>query len=288
MSSKGRRQSSIPDCVENAVWLNRDDQSVYWSQNFLGFYYGGDSQFCYSTYMGQTPLDREWWGGVLGYCGDGFMHETHVRAWCNKLIQDRENRKSSRDIFIKYCWLDRSTPKFYKPSGGTGSRCLRIRYWQCRTLPCLLGSGYGLHTSIPRQRRLCNLEDRYALTKNYVYFTNKCDALNCGERFCIHRRIHQILVEFESLFVWFLGRIQYWENAGLSEADALDYTGDVVWPTSEHRVGRNSGVMLSMLLQNLVQNSVLPNWQERNMQDACMRYRRFMADQLYSARFTPH
>ncbi|KAL9992411.1 hypothetical protein Hdeb2414_s1177g00989451 [Helianthus debilis subsp. tardiflorus] len=31
--------------------------------------------------MGQTPLDREWWGGVLGYCGDGFMHETVIRLF---------------------------------------------------------------------------------------------------------------------------------------------------------------------------------------------------------------
>ncbi|KAJ0465744.1 hypothetical protein HanHA300_Chr14g0541511 [Helianthus annuus] len=238
--------------------------------------------------MGQTPLDREWWGGVLGYCGDGYMQETHVRAWCNKLIQDRETKyrrgTSSSNTFrwtiLPPNFIDLLAEQDNDAYGyATGSVELYPPFWDVDTV--------YIPVSKEKEGWVILKIDMHSL-KITVYFTNKCDALNCGERFCIHRRIHQILVEFESLFLWFLGRIQYWENAGLSEADALDYTGDVVWPTSEHRVGRNSGVILCMLLQNLVQNSVLPNWQERNMQDACMRYRRFMADQLYSARFIPH
>ena len=71
---------------------------------------------------------------------------------------------------------------------------------------------------------------------------------------------------------------------GLSEADAFEYAGDVVWPTCVRHVRRNSRVIVCILLQNLVENRSL-KWEEGNIQDACMRYRRFMADQLYAGRY---
>ena len=122
--------------------------------------------------------------------------------------------------------------------------------------------------------------------KIYAYFPVNCNVSNCGEGFCIHRKIHQILLEFESPFVWFLGRISYWQQSRKDSVQELEYWGDVVWPDNEAHIGRNSGVIICMLLENLVNNRSL-TWNEVNMQDACVRYRRYMADELYAGRYTP-
>ncbi|XP_035844810.1 uncharacterized protein LOC110934743 isoform X4 [Helianthus annuus] len=116
------------------------------------------------------------------------------------------------------------------------------------------------------------------------FFANIYDTINCGDSFCVHRRVHQIVLEFESLFLWFLGRISYWKHSEIYETGAMQIVGDVVWPDHTDRVGRNSGVIICMLMEKLVRDRSL-TWNEG--QDACFRYRRYMADELYAVRFTP-
>ncbi|KAD6796447.1 hypothetical protein E3N88_07343 [Mikania micrantha] len=58
--------------------------------------------------------------------------------------------------------------------------------------------------------------------------------------------------------------------------------GTEVWPQYNGPVGSNSGVFVCMLMRNLVLD--LPNQIEGNLQDTCMKYRRFMADEFYAAR----
>ena len=119
-----------------------------------------------------------------------------------------------------------------------------------------------------------------------VYFPNNCSPIDCGDTFCSHRKIHQILIEFESAFIWFLGAITYWQKSGRNEVESLQFSGDVVWPVTNSRIGRHSGVIVCMLLRNLVQNITL-TWREGSLHDACMRFRRFMADEIYAGRFAP-
>ena len=68
--------TNIPAPVENTIWVNPHNQSCFWAPNVLEFYYDGDSTCCYTTYMGRTPLNKEWWGGILGYCGSGYLQKT--------------------------------------------------------------------------------------------------------------------------------------------------------------------------------------------------------------------
>lgn len=74
--SKRRSCSTIPHPVQNTRWIIEDDRYDNWSPNVLEFYYDGDTPTCYSTYMGITPLGKDWWGGLLGFCGNGFIQET--------------------------------------------------------------------------------------------------------------------------------------------------------------------------------------------------------------------
>ena len=119
-----------------------------------------------------------------------------------------------------------------------------------------------------------------------IFFANNCNTINCGDSFCVHRRVHQIVLEFESLFLWFLGRISYWQQSGINETRSMQIVGDFVWPPQTNRIGRNSGVIICMLMEKLIWNRSL-TWTEGNLQDACFRYRRYMADELYTGRFTP-
>ena len=68
--------SNIPHSVQRTIWINQNDGFEHWSPNILEFYYDGDNPTCYSTYMGKTPLGKEWWGRLLGLCGNGFIQET--------------------------------------------------------------------------------------------------------------------------------------------------------------------------------------------------------------------
>ncbi|KAM0036621.1 hypothetical protein Hdeb2414_s0014g00428611 [Helianthus debilis subsp. tardiflorus] len=72
----GRRSSNIPESVENTIWANDKQQHENRSPNGLEFYYAGDCPSCYSSYIGSTPLDKHWWGGLLGFCGNRFIQQT--------------------------------------------------------------------------------------------------------------------------------------------------------------------------------------------------------------------
>ncbi|KAL8239683.1 hypothetical protein R6Q59_016250 [Mikania micrantha] len=53
------------------------------------------------------------------------------------------------------------------------------------------------------------------------------------------------------------------------------------WPQYNGPVGRNSRVLVFIIMRNLVLD--LPNQIKRNLHDTCMKYRRFMADEFYAA-----
>ncbi|XP_021980578.1 uncharacterized protein LOC110876724 [Helianthus annuus] len=283
--SKRRSCSTIPHPVQNTRWIIEDDRYDNWSPNVLEFYYDGDTPTCYSTYMGVTPLGKDWWGGLLGFCGNGFIQETHINAWCNKLMYLRETQSETRPCQSNdYRWTI-MPPHFFNMvveqkhdaySYADGSRQKFPAFWNVDTV--------YMPVSHKDQHWLI-LQINMLSLKVKVYFPNNCNVMHCGESFCIHKKIHQILLEFESPFLWFLGRISYWQLSGINETDTLECAGDDVWPDNGDHTGRNSGVIICMLMEKLVQNFAL-TWEEENLQDACVRYRRYMADELYAGRFT--
>ena len=64
--------TSIPPSVS----INQQNWDRQWSPNVLEFYYDGDNPSCYSSYTGLTPLGKDWWGGLLGFTGAGFIQKT--------------------------------------------------------------------------------------------------------------------------------------------------------------------------------------------------------------------
>jgi hypothetical protein len=118
----------------------------------------------------------------------------------------------------------------------------------------------------------------------HVFFPYDCLPNTCfPNSSCIHRDVHRVEVEFESLFICFLQRISYFQHFDQQPIDELPVFGYSVWPQNGGHIGRDSGVVICMLLRLLVQNRSLDD-QEINIQNASMRYRRFMADELYAMR----
>jgi hypothetical protein len=118
----------------------------------------------------------------------------------------------------------------------------------------------------------------------HVFFPYDCQPNTCFQNSsCIHCDVHRIEVEFESFFICFLQRISYFRNSNQQPIDELPVSGYSVWPHNGGHIGRDSGVVICMLLRMLVQNRSL-DCQEINIQGASMRYRRFMADELYALR----
>ncbi|KAL8199921.1 hypothetical protein R6Q57_013489 [Mikania cordata] len=115
----------------------------------------------------------------------------------------------------------------------------------------------------------------------YVYFTENCDAEVCQKN-CIHRLFYPIITRFETLFKSFLDNILFWKNCRRDAIPKIKILGTEVWPQYNGPVGSNSRVFVCMLMRNLVLD--LPNQIEGNLQDTCMKYRRFMADEFYAAR----
>jgi hypothetical protein len=120
----------------------------------------------------------------------------------------------------------------------------------------------------------------------YLYFVNTCDSSSCGQTTCIHHLVYPIIVQFESIFKSFLDTISYWEHSGRSYKPKIIISGSEVWPQNKSNVGCDSGILVCMLMRNIVLN--LPMSIEGDLEDACTKYRRFMADEFYHARWLPN
>ena len=117
-----------------------------------------------------------------------------------------------------------------------------------------------------------------------IFFPYECRPTTCHGLSCIHVGVQRIQHEFESFFICFLTRINYWQHTG-QDSDIIDLpvSGWVVWPPNGGHIGSDAGIVICMLLRRLVQDIGL-DWREVNLQDACLRFRRFMADEIYAAR----
>ncbi|KAJ0570737.1 hypothetical protein HanHA300_Chr05g0181551 [Helianthus annuus] len=226
-------------------------------------------------------------GELLGYCGNGYIQEKHVQAWCNKLMEYRESVNRTRTSSSNNCRWTVLPPRFFSLiieqdheaySYANGSVGPYPALWEVDTVYIPLTQDEINWNIIKIDLQSLNVT---------IYYPNNCHVKICRGSFWVHKNIYQLFVEFESAFIWFLWSINYWRNAGQSETDALDFIGDVAWPSHVDNVGRNSGVIVCMLLNNLVLDRSM-TCIEGNIQDTCMRYRRFMADELYAARSTPN
>lgn len=222
------------------------------------------------------------------YVANNFWFKQHVRAWCNRIMHFRLRDQTTSLRCTNRRWTI-LPPSFYNSvleqdhhsfTYADGSRIMYPSLWEVDTV--------YLPVSVD-DKHWCILCIDMQLLKVTVYYANVCNVDNCDDTLCIHRKIYQILTEFESAFIWFLGAIKYWEYSSTGHLHTLEYpleySGDIVWPYTSQRIGRNSGVIICMLLKDLALDNEM-TWDERSLHDACMKYRRYMADEIYAARFS--
>ena len=118
-----------------------------------------------------------------------------------------------------------------------------------------------------------------------LYFTNSCVLSGDGQSTIIQVMVYPILIKFESLFKAFLDNISYWEHSGRNSVEKLLVSSTEVWPQDKGNIGCNSVVLVCMLMRNLVLN--LPMNIEGELEEACSKYRKFMADEFYAGRWLP-
>ncbi|KAL8216049.1 hypothetical protein R6Q57_022886 [Mikania cordata] len=62
-------------------WAILDDESEKWSTNVEEFYLNGDAPFCYSgVFNTPLPLDRSFWGTILGYTCNGYLRPEVIES----------------------------------------------------------------------------------------------------------------------------------------------------------------------------------------------------------------
>ncbi|KAD5960500.1 hypothetical protein E3N88_11972 [Mikania micrantha] len=82
-------------------WAILDDESENWSTNVEQFYLNGDAPFCYSgVFNTPLPLDRSFWGTMLGYTSNGYLRPEHIQGWVGRMInwRQRQQQKGATDM----------------------------------------------------------------------------------------------------------------------------------------------------------------------------------------------
>ncbi|KAL8260029.1 hypothetical protein R6Q59_027982 [Mikania micrantha] len=82
-------------------WAILDDESENWSTNVEQFYLNGEAPLCYSGVFNMPlPLDRSFWGTMLGYTSNGYLRPEHIQGWVGRMMnwRQRQQQKGATDM----------------------------------------------------------------------------------------------------------------------------------------------------------------------------------------------
>ncbi|KAD3068835.1 hypothetical protein E3N88_36715 [Mikania micrantha] len=92
-------------------WAILDDESENWSTNVEQFYLNGDAPFCYSgVFNTPLPLDRSFWGTMLGYTSNGYLSQEHIQGWVGRMMNWRQRQQQKGATNMRWSILP---PQFY-------------------------------------------------------------------------------------------------------------------------------------------------------------------------------
>ncbi|KAL8243101.1 hypothetical protein R6Q59_009359 [Mikania micrantha] len=92
-------------------WAILDDESENWSTNVEQFYLDGDAPFCYSVVFNTPlPLDRSFWGTLLGYTSNGYLRHEHIQGWVGRMMNWRQRQLQKGATNMRWSILP---PQFY-------------------------------------------------------------------------------------------------------------------------------------------------------------------------------
>ncbi|KAM0062651.1 hypothetical protein Hdeb2414_s0004g00150691 [Helianthus debilis subsp. tardiflorus] len=263
------------------------EESKYWSKNVLDFYVNGDSSFCYCGFLGRKKLGSEFWGALLGYENHSYLSPLHVDGWVTRMMRFRWILiKKSKKPEQLYPWT-------ILPLQFLDLLCEKPNYG---ALPFAIGlkEHYPPFWDIDMVYiPICvELQDWFIIRVDMrtlhltLYFTGKSGSTSSSDGSnLIQVRVYPTLVKFEALFKSFLDQISYWEHSGRPFVEKTMVTHTEVCQQCKENPGANSGVLVCMLLTNLVNDEQVSV--ENDLEEACAKYRRHMADEFYAARFTP-
>ncbi|KAL8237077.1 hypothetical protein R6Q59_018158 [Mikania micrantha] len=258
-------------------WAILDDESENWSTNVEQFYLDGDAPFCYSgVFNTPLPLDRSFWGTLLGYTSNGYLRPEHIQGWVGRMMNWRQRQLQKGATNMRWSILP---PQFYDYLVDSCTKnTVSFANGKSSPFPSFFDVDYVYFPFCVENNEwlLVQVELRNV---NLVMFCSECFSSEKYRR-AVHPKLMQISVYFCALLV----NIKYFKKTGYPpKLMSLEVNEDYV-QTHADMYG-NQGVHACMLMEHLVTGKPLNI--SNNFRESCIAYRRFMADQMYFWRCLP-